>query len=171
MITIFIILLGIIGVCFLIYNSIISSRQKVLESWADIDVQLKRRHDLIPSLIETVKGYAAHEKNLFEEITRIRSEAMQIDSKNLPQKSEIEKQLGAMLGKVLAVAESYPNIKASENFLKLQDELTNTEDEIASARRIYNDNVANFNTVLGVFPTNMIAKITHFTPYSFFQIS
>lgn len=154
---------------FVIYNSLTRSRQDVKESWADIDVQLTRRHDLIPNLINTVKAYATHEQTIFEQITEIRSQAMNSNADDIAQKSTLENELEKNIHKLLAIGENYPELKASDNFKKLQTELTQTEDEIASARRIYNDNVANYNTKVSIFPNNIIAKLSHFEQVSFFQ--
>jgi LemA protein len=151
------------------FNGLTSSRQKVNESWADIDVQLKRRQDLIPNLINTVKGYASHEEAIFEHIADIRAKAISLPLNDIEQKSEVEKDLGNSTQQLLAIAESYPDLKASENFQKLQQDLVNTEDEIASARRIYNDNAANYNTKTSVFPTNLISVLCNFKPVNFFQ--
>ena len=151
------------------FNALTSSKQNVTEAWADIDVQLKRRHDLIPNLIDTVKGYAAHEEKLFEETAAIRTQAMNNTSNDLNEKSELEKQIQTHVAQILAVSESYPDLKANENFQKLQDSLTETEDQIASARRIYNSNVADYNTKVSIFPTNIIASLHHFKQATFFQ--
>jgi LemA protein len=151
-----------------IFNTLTSSRQGVSEAWSDIDVQLKRRHDLIPNLIDTVKGYATHEKSVFEQTAEIRTQAINSDPKDLSEKAAIENQLETSLHQILAIGENYPELKANENFLKLQDTLAETEDEIASSRRIYNDNVANYNTKIKTVPNNLIAKISQFEEASFF---
>lgn len=148
------------------FNSLVKWKNRVEESWADIDVQLKRRYDLIPNLIETVKGYATHEKELFEKVTAARASAMGAGS--LADKSAKENMLSDTLKSLFAVAENYPNLKASENFGKLQDELSDTENKIQAARRFYNGNVRDFNTMLQVFPTNIIGNTLGFKPREFF---
>ena len=148
------------------FNSLIKWKNRVDESWADIDVQLKRRYDLIPNLIETVKGYATHEKELFENVTAARTAAMGAGS--LADKSAKENMLSDTLKSLFAVAENYPNLKASENFGKLQDELSDTENKIQAARRFYNGNVRDFNTMLQTFPTNFIGNALGFKSREFF---
>lgn len=159
-----VIILGVIA----IYNGLIRSRNRVDEAWSDIDVQLKRRHDLIPNLIETVEGYAAHEKKVFEEVTKARTAA--IGAQTVPEKDKAENMLSGALKSLFAVAEAYPDLKANENFGKLQDELTDTEDKIQAARRFYNGNVRDFNTRIQVFPTNIFANMLGFKAYEFFQV-
>ena len=138
------------------------------EAWSDIDVQLKRRYDLIPNLIETVKGYATHEKAIFENVTKARSEAL--GAKGLADKAKAENQVTEALKSVFAVAEAYPDLKANENFAKLQDELTDTEDKIQASRRFYNGNVRDFNIAIQVFPSNMIAGSLGFKNRELFEI-
>ncbi len=152
----------------LIYNGLVRSKVRVDEAWSDIDVQLKRRHDLIPNLIETVKGYAKHEKEIFEKVTEQRTRAMQAGS--LGEKGKAENMLSGTLKSLFAVAENYPDLKANENFLKLQDELTDTEDKIQAARRFYNGNVRDYNTKIRVFPTNIFAGMFGYTAREFFQV-
>ncbi|HBW74088.1 MAG: LemA-like protein [Candidatus Magasanikbacteria bacterium GW2011_GWA2_45_39] len=149
------------------FNSLIKWKNRVEESWADIDVQLKRRYDLIPNLVETVKGYATHEKELFEKVTAARSAAMGAGS--LADKSAKENMLSDTLKSLFAVVENYPNLKASENFGKLQDELADTENKIQAARRFYNGNVRDFNTMLQTFPTNIIGSALGFKAREFFE--
>ncbi|MBI2589505.1 LemA family protein [Candidatus Berkelbacteria bacterium] len=149
------------------YNGLITLRNRVDEAWSDIDVQLKRRYDLIPNLVETVKAYAKHEKQLFTDVTKARTEAMKAG--NLADKATKENQLSETLKSIFAVSENYPDLKASENFLSLQSELTDTEDKIEAARRFYNGNVRDFNTQLQVFPTNMFATQLNFKDREFFQ--
>lgn len=151
-----------------IYNGLIRSRNRVDESWSDIDVQLKRRHDLIPNLIETVKGYAKHEKEVFEKVTKARTEA--IGAQTVQEKDKAENMLSGALKSLFAVAEAYPDLKANENFGKLQDELTDTEDKIQASRRFYNGNVRDFNTKIQVFPTNIFANMLGFKAYEFFEV-
>lgn len=150
------------------YNSLIRSRNRVDEAWSDIEVQLKRRYDLIPNLVSTVKGYAGHEKQLFENVTAARSQAM--TATGVHDKLEKENMLSSTLRSLFAVAENYPDLKANQNFLTLQNDLTDTENKIQAARRFYNGNVRDFNTKLQVFPTNMIAGMLNFKTREFFDI-
>ncbi len=151
-----------------VYNSLIKSRNRVDEAWSDIDVQLKRRYDLIPNLIETVKAYASHEKETFQKVTEARSKAMQAE--NVEEKAKAENALSETLKSLFAVAENYPDLKASQNFMQLQDELVDTENKIQAARRFYNGNVRDFNTKIQVFPTNLIVGLLGFKKYDFFQV-
>jgi len=151
------------------YNGLITLRNRTEEAWSDIDVQLKRRYDLIPNLVETVKGYAKHEKQLFEAVTQARAAAMNASPTHPEDKAAKEGQLSNALRSVFAVAENYPELKASQNFLELQGELTDTEDKIEAARRFYNGNVRDFNTKLQVFPTNMIGNSLGFKTKEFFE--
>lgn len=169
MITLIIVIIILVLFYFISLNSLIASRQNVTEAWSDIDVQLKRRHDLIPNLIATVKEYVAHEKSIFEQIAEIRSQAINSNSKDLAQLSTTEAQLENNLHQLLAVSENYPELKANENFQQLQKDLTETEDEIASARRIYNANVAAYNTKISSVPNNYLANFNHFELANFFQ--
>lgn len=150
------------------YNGMIRSRNLVDEAWSGIDVQLKRRHDLIPNLVESVKGYAEHEREVLQAVTDARVNAM--SAAGPAAAGAAEGVLGRALGRLLAVAEAYPQLRATENFQKLQDELSNTEDQIAAARRIYNGNVQSYNTKIQVFPNSMIAGMGGFTPREFFEI-
>lgn len=153
------------------YNSLIKSRNQVDEGWSDIDVQLKRRYDLIPNLIETVKGYATHEKELFEKVTQARSQAMQAESSgDTKQLAQAENMLSSTLKSLFAVSENYPDLKANENFAKLQDELADTENKIQASRRFYNGTVRDFNTKIQIFPTNVFAGMLGFTAREFFEI-
>lgn len=168
------IILGIIVVLALVlvsmYNGLIRSKNRVDEAWSDIDVQLKRRHDLIPNLVETVKGYAAHEQVTFENVIKARNAAMQAqDSRDPKAVVEAENNLSSTLKSIFALAESYPDLKANQNFLELQRDLTDTEDKIMASRRFYNTNVRDFNTKLQVFPTNIFAKQLGFKSYNFFE--
>jgi LemA protein len=151
------------------YNKIVSSKQNVHEAWAGIDVQLKRRHDLIPNLVQVVQEYATHEKQLFTTIAEERQKALLLSEPNISKLSQIEEEINKSVRSIFAVAEAYPELKANENFLKLQTELTETEDQIASARRIYNSNVADYNTLISIFPSNIVAGVSHFSPLPFFQ--
>lgn len=171
-------LILIVGIGFLagivvagMYNSLVKGRQRVLDAWADIDVQLKRRYDLIPNLIETVKGYAAHEKELFENVTKARATALEAEKTGDPRKvREAENALAGTLKTLFAVAENYPDLKASQNFLELQRDLRDTEDKIQAARRFYNGNVRDFNIKIESFPSNIIASIFGFKKMEFFEI-
>lgn len=149
------------------YNGLIGLKNRTDEAWSDIDVQTKRRYDLIPNLVEAVKGYAKHEKQVFTDVTKARTEAMQAG--NIHDKAAKENALSETLKSIFAVAENYPELKASENFLQLQGELTDTEDKIEAARRFYNGNVRDLNTKLEVFPTNMFATSLGFTKREFFE--
>ena len=151
-----------------IYNGLIRLRNRVDEAWSDISVQLKRRYDLIPNLVSTVKGYAAHEKEVFEKVTDARTRAMGAGTAG--DKAQAENMLSGALKSLFAVAENYPDLKANQNFLELQRELTDTEDKIQAARRFYNGNVRDFNTKIEVFPNNIFAGIFNFTKREFFGI-
>lgn len=150
-----------------VFNRLITLKNRTEEAFSDIDVQLKRRHDLIPNLVETVKGYATHEKGVFEEVTKARADA--INAKSIPEKEQAENVLTSALKSVFAVAENYPDLKASQNFLQLQDELSDTENKIQAARRFYNGNARDFNIAIQVFPNNMIAGSMGFKKFEFFQ--
>lgn len=150
------------------YNGFVRLRNLVQEAWRQIDVELHRRHDLIPNLIETVKGYAAHERAVFEEVTAARTAAVS-SAAGPAQQAQAENQLTAALGRLFAVAEAYPQLRASENFTQLQAELTNTEDRIAAGRRFYNANVRELNTKVETFPPNVIAGMFHFTRAEYFE--
>ena len=149
----------------LAYNGLVKTRTRAQEAYSDIDVQLKRRYDLIPNLVETVKGYAEHEKTVFEDVTKARANAMQATG---DAKAAAENQLSGTLKSLFAVAENYPQLKANENFLSLQNELTDTEDNIQAARRFYNSMVRDLNMKIQVFPTNIFANEFGFTKMDFF---
>lgn len=149
------------------YNGLITLRNRVDEAWSDIDVQLKRRSDLIPNLLETVKGYAKHEKDLFTKVTELRTAALA--AKTPADRADKENQMSQALKSIFAVAENYPDLKASQNFSELQAELTDTEDKIQAARRFYNGNVRDFNTRIQVFPTNIFAKNLGFSAREMFE--
>jgi LemA protein len=151
----------------MMYNGLIRLKNRVDEAWSDIDVQLKRRHDLIPNLVNTVKGYAAHEKELFEKVTQARAQA--ISAQTPADKEKAENMLSGTLKSLFAVAEAYPDLKANQNFLELQRKLTDTEDKIQASRRFYNGNVRDFNTKIETFPTNIFAGMLHFVKREFFQ--
>lgn len=150
------------------FNALVRSRNRVKEAWSDIDIQLKRRHDLIPNLVETVKGYAAHESGVFERVIKARSAAM--GAQTINEKGQAENMLSGALKNLFALAEAYPTLRASENFAKLQDELTDTEDKIQAARRFYNSNVLVLNTKVEQFPTNLVASMFGFAKEQFFQL-
>jgi LemA protein len=151
----------------LTYNGLVSRRAMVAEGWSGIDAQLKRRADLIPNLVETVKGYAAHERQTFDELTKMRSEA---GSQDPAQRAQTELAITAAIGKVMAVAEAYPDLKASANFQSLQKDLSDLEDQIQLARRYYNGAVRNLNVAVQQFPSNLIANMGGFTAAQFFQL-
>lgn len=150
------------------YNHFVALVNRAKEAWSDIDVQLKRRYDLIPNLVSTVKGYATHESSAFENVTKARAAAMGAGS--LADKSVAENQLAGALKSVFAIAEAYPELKANQNFLALQTELSDTENKIQSARRFYNGNVRDLNTATETFPGNIIASTFNFAPMEFFQL-
>src|SRR3954463_9155100 len=149
-------------------NSIIASRNRVDESWSGIDVQLKRRHDLVPNLVETVKGYAAHESEVFEKTTKARAEAM--SARGVGETSQAEQKLSGALTDLRAVAENYPTLRATENFQQLSRNLSELEDEIQASRRIYNSNVQSYNTSIQQFPGSIIANQGGFTAREYFEI-
>jgi LemA protein len=151
-----------------IYNSLIGLRNQVDNAWSQIDVQLKRRHDLIPNLIETTKGYMQHERGTFEAITNARSQAM--GAKTVAESAKAEGVLGEALSKFMLVVENYPDLKANQNFLALQEELTSTENKISFARQNYNDQVLFFNNKIQMFPSNVIAGAFSFSKRDFFQV-
>ena len=164
-----IVLLLLIGLTFvLIRNSMIGSRNRVDEAWSGIDVQLKRRHDLVPNLVETVKGYATHEQAVFTKTTEARAEAMKAGTVAATQQAEAK--LSGALADLRAVAENYPDLRATENFQQLQRNLNEIEDEIQAARRIYNSNVQAYNTKIQIFPNSIIANSGGFTAREFFEI-
>lgn len=150
------------------YNSMIKLRNQVKEAWSDIDVQLKRRYNLIPNIVETVKGYAAHEEAVFTKVTEARANAINATSKK--DQSAAENMLSGALKSLFAVAENYPELKANENFMQLQNELVDTEDKIQSARRFYNSITRDFNTKIQQFPSSLIAQAFSFKPEEFFEI-
>lgn len=154
---------------FYLYNSLIRAKMRVREAFSQIDVQLKRRTDLIPNLVETVKGYAKHEKDVFTEVTKMRAQLM--DAKSPQEKAEANNMLSSTLKSLFAVAENYPQLRASENFKELQQEIEDTENKIAYSRQFYNSNVLDYNTKLAVFPNNMFAKLLNFQPAEFFAAS
>ncbi len=170
--TILYIILGIVAVVvawiIATYNGFIKLINRTKEAWADIDVQLKRRYDLIPNLVNAVKGYMVHEQGTFEKITQARSNAM--NAQGVGAKAQSENMLSGALKSLFAVAESYPDLKANQNFLELQSELSDTENKIQSARRFYNGNVMSLNTKLESFPSNVIANMFKFAKSEFFEL-
>src|SRR5690554_4122169 len=164
----FVIVILPIGWAIATYNGFVRLRNLVQEAWRQIDVELQRRHDLIPNLVETVKGYAAHERAVFDEVTRARALASGPASGPAEQAAH-ENVLTQAIGRLFAVAEAYPQLRASENFQQLQSELTNTEDRIAAGRRFYNANVRELNTKVETFPPNLIAKMFDFTQAEYFE--
>lgn len=166
---IFVIIVAVIAVYAVqIYNSLVRLRNQVKNAWSQIDVQLKRRHDLIPNLIETVKGYMTHERETLENITKARSAA--VDASSIADKSKAETELSGALGKFNLVVENYPDLKANQNFLELQEELTSTENKISFARQSYNDQVLFYNNKIEMFPSNILAGMFNFIKEEFFEI-
>jgi LemA protein len=151
------------------YNGFVALRNRAREAWADIEVQLKRRYDLIPNLVNTVKGYAAHESTAFEKVTEARAKAMQASGATA-EHAEAENMLTGALKSVFAIAEAYPDLKANQNFLELQRELSDTENKIQAARRFYNGQVRDLATKIEQFPSNLVAKLFGFIPMAFFDI-
>ncbi len=169
--TILIILAVVVLLLVAVYNSFIKLRTRVDEAWSDIDVQLKRRYDLIPNLIETVKGYAAHEKGVLESVTQARANAINAENSGRPEDvDKAENQLAGALKSLFAVSENYPDLKANQNFLSLQSELSDTENKIQAARRFYNSVVKDLNTKVAMFPTNLVAGVFGFKAREFFGL-
>jgi LemA protein len=166
-IIIVVIVLLILGLI-VVYNGLVRGRVRIDEAWSDINVQLKRRYDLIPNLVETVKGYASHEKDVFENVSAARSAAM--GATGIADKAKAENQLEGTLKSLFAVAEAYPDLKANQGFQQLQSELVDTEDKIQAARRFYNGSVRDYNIKLQVFPTNLLASSLGFTHRDFFEV-
>ena len=162
--------IAILAVVWLVYsyNSFVRLVNRTKEAWADIDVQLKRRYDLIPNLVESVKGYAAHESAAFENVTKARSAAM--GATGPAAKAQAENMLSGTLKSLFAVSEAYPDLKANQNFLALQSELSDTENKIQAARRFYNSNVLDLNTAVEVFPSNILASVFHFSKMDLFEL-
>jgi LemA protein len=166
-----VIVILIIVVLIATYNKLVRLRNQVKNAWAQIDVQLKRRHDLIPNLIETVKGYMKHERETLEAITKARNLAQQAASSGPGVRSKAETELSSALGRLLAVVENYPDLKANQNFLALQEELTSTENKISFSRQYYNDSVLSYNNRTQMFPSNIVASMTGFKASEFFEVS
>ncbi|HQO27737.1 MAG TPA: LemA family protein [Candidatus Pacearchaeota archaeon] len=153
----------------LAYNRLVRLRQRAKEAWADIDVQLKRRYDLIPNLLETVKGYAQHEKDVFDNVTRARASA--VNAKTVNEQAQAENNLSQTLKSLFAVVENYPELKASQNFIALQQELADTENKIQAARRFYNTNVRDLNIRIESFPDNLMARLFKFNQMDLFELA
>ena len=163
-----IIIVVIIAALVLIYNGLIQSRNKVKNAWSQIDVQLQRRFDLIPNLVESVKGYMAHEEATLTKVTELRT--AWANASTVSEKAELDNELSGALKTIMAVSENYPDLKANQNFSELQEELRNTENKISYARQFYNDSVTMYNTKLQVVPTNIVAGMFHFTEEPLFKV-
>jgi LemA protein len=153
------------------YNGLVRLRNQVKNAWAQIDVQLKRRYDLIPNLVETVKGYAAHERETLDAVTSARNMAQQVSNAGVGERAKAEGELSSALSRLLAVVENYPDLKANQNFLALQEELTSTENKISFSRQFYNDSVLKYNNKTEMFPSNIIAGMTGFKAGEFFEVT
>ncbi len=174
---IILIIIGLIIFVISVYNTLVKMRMRVNEAWSDIDVQLKRRYDLIPNLVETVKGYAKHESETLNAVIEARSQATKIDvdidnvtAEDMAAFSQAQQGLSGALGKLFALSESYPDLKANQNFMQLQSDLTDTEDKIQASRRFYNGTVREYNTKVETVPSNIVAMLFHFTKREFFDI-
>ena len=162
-------IVAIIVIAFIaIYNKLVTARQRVKNGWGQIDVQLQRRFDLIPNLVDTVKGYMAHESSVLEKVTELRTSWA--NAKTVAEKMEISYQLSDTLKTIMAVSENYPDLKANQNFMSLQEELTNTENKISYSRQFYNDTVTRYNTMLETFPSNLVASMFHFEAEKLFEV-
>ena len=162
-------IVAIIVIAFIaIYNKLVTARQRVKNGWGQIDVQLQRRFDLIPNLVDTVKGYMAHESSVLEKVTELRT--TWANAKTVAEKMEISNQLSDTLKTIMAVSENYPDLKANQNFMSLQEELTNTENKISYSRQFYNDTVTRYNTMLETFPSNLVASMFHFEAEKLFEV-
>lgn len=169
------VLVGIVALLVLfviaLYNSLVTARNRVDNAWSQIDVQLKRRHDLIPNLVEVCKGYMKYEQSVLESVTKARQQAVQISGGSVPERAQAENILTGALRQLFAVAENYPELKANQNMLALQEELTATENRIAFARQHYNDSVMSYNTQIQQFPANLLASSFGFQPRAFFELT
>ena len=170
-----IVVIGVVAVLLVLYvvglyNGLVGLKNQSENGWSQIDVQLKRRHDLIPNLVNTVKGYAAHEKETFENVTRARQQAVDIKGGSVQEQSRAENMLSGTLKSLFAVAENYPELKANQNFLALQEELSTTENKISFARQFYNDAVMKFNNKVQMFPSSIVAGMYDFKPKEFFEV-
>jgi LemA protein len=166
-IVVIVVVVLLVGWAILAYNGLVSKRNRVDNAWSQIDVQLKRRHDLIPNLVETVKGYAAHERQTLDSVTEARANA--INAQGPAQQAQAENALTGALKSLFAVSEAYPDLKANQNFLNLQEEVTSTEDRIAYSRQFYNDSVLTYNTKIQQFPSVLLANMFKFTARDFFD--
>jgi len=169
------IIIGIVVILLIIvasmYNGLVRLRNQVKNAWAQIDVQLKRRHDLIPNLVETVRGYMKHERETLEAVTKARNVAQQASSQGAGERSKAEGELSSALARLLVVVERYPDLKANQNFLALQEELTSTENKISFSRQYYNDSVLRYNNQTQMFPSNIMASMMGFKPGEFFEVT
>lgn len=169
------VILGIVVILVVIiiamYNGLVRLRNQVKNAWAQIDVQLKRRYDLIPNLVETVKGYTKHERETLEAVTRARNVAQQASSAGAGERSKAESELSSALARLLVVVEAYPELKANQNYLALQEELTSTENKISFSRQYYNDSVLTYNNQTQMFPSNIMASMMGFKAEEFFEVS
>jgi LemA protein len=163
-----IVVLFFVALVVILYNRLVRLRNRAENAWAQVDVQLRRRYDLIPNLVETVKGYASHERATFEEVTKARTAAQQ--ARTVPEQAEAENFLTAAIGRLFAVAEDYPELRASENFQQLQSQLEDTEQKIAVARQVYNDAVLTYDTALETVPTNIVGGMFNFEEKLYFEI-
>jgi len=159
-----------VGIFVGIYNTLVGLRNAVKNAWSNIDVQLKRRHDLIPNLVETVKGYAAHEKQTLTDVIQARNVAVAAVGKGAGIQVPAENNLSGAVSRLLAVAEAYPNLRANENFIQLQSQLAQTEDQLSLVRQIYNDSVMQYNNQVQMFPSNIVAGMFHFTVETFYKV-
>jgi LemA protein len=167
-IVIIVILVVLAGILVALYNKLVRLRNRAENAWAQVDVQLRRRYDLIPNLVEAVKGYAAHERETFEEVTKARTAAQQ--AKGVQEQAQAENLLTQAIGRLFAVAEAYPELRATENFQQLQAQLADTEQKIAIARQVYNDAVLTYDNALETVPTNIVAGVFNFEPREYFEV-
>jgi LemA protein len=167
-IVVVVVLVVVAGIVVAIYNRLVRLRNRCENAWAQVDVQLRRRYDLIPNLVEAVKGYAAHERETFEEVTKARTAAQQ--AQGVQAQAQAENLLTQAIGRLFAVAEAYPELRATENFQQLQAQLTETEQKIAVARQVYNDAVLTYDNALETVPTNIVAGVFNFEPREYFEV-
>jgi LemA protein len=163
-----VVLIVLVAILIALYNKLVRLRNRAENAWAQVDVQLRRRYDLIPNLVETVKGYAAHERETFDEVTKARTAAQQAQS--VQQQAQAENLLTQAIGRLFAVAEAYPQLRATENFQQLQAQLADTEQKIAISRQVYNDSVLTYDNALETVPTNIVAGIFNFKPREYFEV-
>ena len=173
--TVVYIIIGIVGILLIvfitIYNGLVRRRNQVKNAWAQIDVQLKRRYDLIPNLMETVKGYMQHERQTLEAVTKARNLAQNVASSGVGERAKAEGELSSALARLLVVVENYPDLKANQNFLALQEELTSTENKISFSRQYYNDSALRYNNQTQMFPSSIVASMTRFKASEFFEVT